>query len=575
MIRSYLTNQFYTAPTQTWASRAGFSLDKIIPQDAVDFRTLRDLKLLYILSRRDPLCWRITKMIPALLVARGFKIIPQSPEAYKAIKKFLLGIHRADPVTAMLVGLRELAEDAVWSGNGWWERKYSEEWNYKDGPFGIEGNDFIGLKKIHPLTFDFKRNAYEEIEIDDEGDFGPAGDFLAYTQQYTVKKFQMKKDVDKRRICHLKFNSIGDEPWGVSDLEPIYKTRHRGANIEDGIAQGAFRHGVPFLDITVGDDAHPPDPEMLSKAAEEVKGSSYMSEYVHPPWFKTNMFEQFSLARSRGMLDPYLDLVSAATGLPKSLLMGTGEGTNKATVRELVNLLQPIVIAPRQQALKLFLESQIFAPLMEHNKIEGLPYVQWNELFPTDYSLADKLKVLSEITIEGKPLITWTEAREIAKLPAQEEGTFFTLSRQHLSAGKRGVNVPAPHGNLIHEGLKDALLTIKDEPAFHDSSLILLEGGKAYGEIVLKSPREIDMAGFKKYQSSHRVSDDEREKWFGSASRFYLWPIKIIKMYKPSGIRAAPGIPRPEDNQFLSNVNFYNQNLISIEHGGRLEPHGK
>ena len=428
MIRQYLASG-YSTPSSNLRSYAGYSTEKII-KDKYDFRRLKDKQLLYILARRDPFGQRIIKSKAALALARGFKIIPQSDASYKIIKDFLFKLHKADPITALLDRTRELTEDALWSGWGFWERLYDKQWDHKTGPKG----KFVGLRKLHPLNMDLKRDLAGNVLFDEDGSYGTPGEFLSYT--WYTEDFQKCKDIDKRRIACLKFNTLGDEFIGISDLEPIYKTRQRGMSIEDGIAQGAFRHGVPFLDVAVGDDQHPPDKEMIETVQEEVADSSYMSEFVHPPWIKTQMFEQFSLARSRGMLDPYIELVATSTGIPRSVMTGSGEGTNKATVRELVNLLQPMVIMPMQIKIKLFLEEQIFAPLMEQNHIDEVPIVQLNELFPTDYSLADKLKMMSETMLENKPLISWAEAREIAKLPSAEPGTLYTLSRQELSKKK-------------------------------------------------------------------------------------------------------------------------------------------
>ncbi|KKL55599.1 hypothetical protein LCGC14_2253780, partial [marine sediment metagenome] len=406
MIREYLSTTLaavQSAPTATVGSRTGYSYDKIIREDAIDFRTLEGKKILYILYRRDPTSWRVVNALTALTMARGFKIIPQSEKARDVIKEFLFNLHPTDPINALMVWLHKIATDASWSGCGWEEYKFKKKFTEEtQNPY--VGNGIVGLKRVHPLTIDYKREVNGDIMLDTEGWFGPEDEFLAYTQ--TLEDSQKTRDIDKRRLMHLTFHNIGDELQGVSDLESIYKTRHRAGNIEDGIAQGAFRHGVPFLDVVVGDDAHPPDVGMMEKAKEEVKGSSYMSEFVHPPWYKVKMFEQFSLAKSGGMLEPFLNLVTTATGLPQPILTGSGEGTNKATVKELVAMLPDLVIIPRQRALKLFLENQLLAPLMLMNKIDEVPFIQWNEMFPVDATYAQRLKLLSEILIENKPVIS-------------------------------------------------------------------------------------------------------------------------------------------------------------------------
>lgn len=437
MIRSYLNYSSYinSAPSQTFGSRAGYDLDKISPDDKVDFRTLAGRKRLYALYRRDPMSWRICNMTAALCVARGFKIIPPSQKSRDVLKQFLVSLHKTDPVNALLNKIASITVDAAWSGQGWRERLYSKQWTQNDDPLKVKGNNIVGLKSIHPMCMDFKRDHSGHILLDEDGQFGCPGEFLGYTE--TSEDGLNVRDIDKRRICHLTLHNIGDEILGIPILEPLYKTRHRGMSIEDGIAQGAYRHGVPFLDLTVGDDQHPADKEMLDNVSEQAAGSNYMSEFVHPPWIKVNMFEQFSLARSRGMLDPYVELCATGSGFPRSVLTGSGEGTNKATVSVLLNVMQPAVISPLQQKLKLFIEDQLFAPLMAINgMLDEIPYVQWNETFPTDYNIAANVKLLSEVIVEGKQLFSYAEAREMLRLPSAENNTFYSLSKQELSKRK-------------------------------------------------------------------------------------------------------------------------------------------
>lgn len=569
MIREYLSSYVPVAkaPTQTIGSQAGYTLDKIIPEDKVDFRTLKDKLLLYILYRRDTISKRAVDVLAALSVARGFKIIPPNPKAASVIKKFLWKFHRTDPINALMVYLRNISEDAGWAGDGMWEREYSKEWTEFDNPMEVEDNEIVGLKKTHPLTMDFKRAVNGEILLDVDGDFGPKNEFLAYTQ--TLEKYMKKKDIDKRRIMHLRFNTIGDELQGISDLEAIYKTRHRGMSIEDGIAQGAFRHGVPFLDITVGDAEHLPDKEMMDNAREEVKGSSYMSEYVHPPWFKTNMFEQFSLAKSEGMMAPFITLAAAGVGIPESVLLGSGEGVNKATIKELIGLLPDLVIKPRQRVLKLFLEDQLFAPLMAMNKIEEIPYLQWNEFLPIETSFANQLNILTKIVIDNKNLLSWEEAREMMKLPSEEKNTIYSLSRQFLSTGTRGILLVEPHGKLIHEGLKKTVLTKKNFSGMVDIPLILISGSKAFGKIKLGKPKQIDEKEFENTMTSHRVSREEADKWWPDWKNLSHYPIEIIEMFKKTKpVKVPQGIQK-----FISNVEFLNEDYqepINVEEGGFL-----
>ena len=525
--------------TETTYSQAAYGRELLTAEDEVNFKTLRDRKLLYILYRRDPICNKVINTRASLAVARGFKIISRDDEERKIIKNFIKGFHRTDPVTALIDRLRNLSIDTGWAGDGWWERVYNE--NNAD-------KKMISVAPIHPLTMDYKRNAQGEILFDDEGDFGKRGEFLSYYE----KVEQRERDIDKNRVAHSVFNQIGDELLGMSDLEPIYKTTHRRMSIEDGIAQGAFRHGVPFLDVTVGDPGHPPTKEMMDTARDEVRGSSYLSEYVHPPWYKVNMFEQFSLGKSAKILDPFYALTAGNSGIPIFVLLGTGEKLNKATAEKLIDMLPPLVIDPMQAKLKLFLEDQIFAPLLESHGIkEPSAQIQWNEVFPANQSFTDKIKTLATITIQGKPLISWIEAREMLKLPSPEAGSISKLSRQNLSE-MQAIYLTHPHGSLIHKGMKKAIVKSRLFESMINKPLLLVSKDTAYGKISLQKPKLIDLEEFKKTFAKHRVSEKERLEWWADREELYLYPFKIIKMFQtPKKVNIPHGV-----QTFIKSVNL-------------------
>ena len=97
-----------------------------------------------------------------------------------------------------------------------------------------------------------------------------------------------------------------------------------------------------------------------------------------------------------------------------------------------------MVIEHVQQRLKLFLEEEILSPLLHSYKIEEPAMVQWNETFDREEVFATKLQTLAGIEIEGKPIITWEEAREMLRLPSPQEGL---VSRHYSqSSSKEGAS---------------------------------------------------------------------------------------------------------------------------------------
>jgi hypothetical protein len=526
----------------TFYSKVAFSSDRIQAEDVVNFKNFQGKMLLYILYRREPKIFRALNARANLAVSRGFKIIPKNDKQKKIVKNFLSKLHPTDPVTYLVDMFRRLSIDTDWSGTGFWEKIYSKN------------AELIGFDIVHPLHMDFKRDTRGNIIF-----FGN----LPYAWHQKVDN--RERDVELHRIASLKYNLVGDEFLGMSTIEPMFNSSHRLLNIEEGIAQGVFRHGTPLHDITVGDESHSPNPEMLDAASQEVKGIGYMTEYIHPPWYRVQLIESFSLGKASKYVDPFIDNLVAATGIPRFIILGKGESTNKAVATQILRAIN-MTIEPLQQKLKLFFEKEILLPLMDFYGEKSCPFIQWNEILPEEQSdPIKKLDLLTKMAVGGKPLITWNEAREIAKLPSGKKNQFEELTQKskdksetsNISSGKQGIYLTPPHGRLIQEGDKRAILTSKKYSNIVGKHLILISDaengeGNAYGIIKLSDPETISWNEFKDYAMLHRVSFDEAKKWWPNAEFLYFYNIRPVKFYDSlKRVNVPKGVQK-----FIKNVEF-------------------
>lgn len=228
--------------------------------------------------------------------------------------------------------------------------------------------------------------------------------------------------------------------------------------------------------------------------------------------------------------------------------------TNKAVAQQILRGLN-MTIEPLQQSLKLMFEKEVLYPLMKFNNIKGCPYIQWNEILPEESTdPVKKLELLSKIAINNRPLITWGEAREIAKLPSLKPGEIEELSM----SSKPGLYLTSPHARLLQEGEKRSIVTKKKYPHVAGKHFILIsdakaEKGNAYGIIKLLDPKSISLEEFTAARMRHRITDEEREKWWPGAKVLYIYDVIPVTFYRElKKVHVPRGIQKfVKDVQFI------------------------
>ena len=392
-------------------SKASIDLTEIAFTDITYFQKAEGKKLLEVMYRNN---WAVKKAINVranLLSFRGLKIVCKSDEAKNVIDEFLKHMHPTRPMLALQNSFRNRSINCDIFGNAFDELIYLPKGTPEAPADPKKAKDLIGFTPVHPINIDFKRDE--------------TGQNIAFKENSNIPEgWTFKKDPTSvssitlpiGKIAHLKYNVIGDELLGMSSIEPIYKTGERLMKIEEGITQGILTHGNPLHDVIVGDESHPPTKKMIDSVSEEVSGLNTKSEYVHPPWIRVGQIESFSLGKSPNYMQPLITAISANFEVPEFILLGRGEGTNKATAQAMINFIHQ-TIEPLQQAQALYFEEQILAPLMKIKGIKEIPMIEWNEILPSDpIELATAIKTLSETIIEDKVIITFEEARELLNL---------------------------------------------------------------------------------------------------------------------------------------------------------------
>ncbi len=432
-----LTNAIEKKNALTTFSVASSDSSEIAFTDSTYFQKAAGKKQLEILYRNSWACFKAVNVRANLMSGRGLKIVCKSDKAKKVVDDFLRLMHPTRPMLALQNSFRNRSINADIFGNAYDELLFDPAGTRDNPADPKKAKKLLGFTAIHPINLDYQRDqGGDKIEFENRVPKGwvfsedPTG---ATTDENSIK-------LPLGRVAHLKYNTVGDELLGISILEPIFKTAERLMKIEEGITQGILTHGNPLHDVIVGDESHPPTKKMIDSVANQVKGLNTKSEYVHPPWIRVGQIEAFSLGKAPNYMQPFITAIAAATQVPEFLLLGRGEGTNKATAQAMIDFIHQ-TIEPLQQAQALYFEEQILAPLMKLNNIDEVPTIEWNEILPknpTDY--ADIVKTLTESLIDEKQILSIEEARELAGLGKnvdyKKSDTSGTLTSVIVKPGK-------------------------------------------------------------------------------------------------------------------------------------------
>jgi hypothetical protein len=377
-----------------------------------------DYKKYELAIRRHPLVARAVDLRASLVLGKGFKIVCDDKKSLDCVNDFILKVnHNVKNGSRFNFFMKQLVKDADAFGNSWQELIFNS--STKQG---------MDLKRIHPVTFDFKRGNDEKIIVDDFGN-PVAGAWKNEDGGYSPT------DIPLDAIIHHAHNFLGDEILGISMLEPCYQTLSRLMNIEEGIAESILRHGFPIYDIEIG-GVGPYDKlgeDEFSAIEEQMKGLNERSELTHGPNVKTKILESQRTSNMRSYPDHFVEMVCSNFGLPKWLLLAAGDIVSRAAAQEMTKLI-PATIEPLQEALKFTLEDQLFRKVIEAAGLSDVPTIEFEDMIPVDiYRAARGISTAAGVNISGQPLITIDEARRMLKIPQPKAAATLPIN-QKMSA---------------------------------------------------------------------------------------------------------------------------------------------
>lgn len=262
---------------------------------------------------------------------------------------------------------------------------YGQSWVEKI-PAKRDPDKIVDLQLIDPKKMDYGKDSENKIALDSFGN--PVGYVETLPVEYTIDKTQtpikpVTLDSNQiffkpEQIAHFKLYTVGDAFYPIGIIEPTYRTVVRKLNMEQALANSVDRNGFPRLLVEIGDDNHEPTEEMIKKAVERIRDLNYMGVIGHPYWMKTKMIEASNPEKLQQHLEYYIDQISTGTGLPKALVTGVGEETNRSTLNRQESLAKLTLKDIIRRTVKV-LEKDIVLPVAKSNGVNPVKFL-WGEI---------------------------------------------------------------------------------------------------------------------------------------------------------------------------------------------------
>lgn len=227
------------------------------------------------------------------------------------------------------------------------------------------------LKHVNAINFGFLTEEKDETKII----LGPDGTPKAYMLKYKDKDGkEQRKEIKKNKIVHLKFNTFGDEFYGISSIQPVYNTAIRLMNMEHAAAEAAVKTANPTWVV----ETETKSPQDLARWASILGRISAKEVVFLPMGVKPSLMSPGNQNFS-AYSDYFLNAVVADLGVPKSILTGSSDagGGNRATIQTLSRHFYSIIRTNQR-----YMEASINKIFEHYGKMAGFtaPKLQFNDV---------------------------------------------------------------------------------------------------------------------------------------------------------------------------------------------------
>lgn len=302
-------------------------------QEKLDKKTLKEI------WEKEVLVYRGI-MLNKNFITSGMKIYSDDP-------KVMADLSIIDGNTSLLKFTDKLIRDTYIFGTSFVEYLYTKD-----------KKRITGLWNMDPVRVDFARDNTGKILVDSVGrpkkyieqtTYGSATDSDEYGR--------IGKLYGTDKVTHFVFEELPGTIEGISALEPAYKNIQNKWLSEDGLGEAIKKFGVPIWVISIGDERHTVTRDALKKIKNDMVGITKKNVIVTPNWQKIELMQPKNIPDLSKNLDYYVNQICIALGIPRALLLETGEDTNRATLRQQIRLYISELENKREQIKQFFIKT--------------------------------------------------------------------------------------------------------------------------------------------------------------------------------------------------------------------------
>lgn len=344
----------------------------------------QSLELVYL---TEPTIFNGINKIAQLIMAVGYHLIGDD-ESVKFFTKFFDGIGSNGGELEWNELLSAIFRQQFIYGEAWTELIPAEN----------DRSRIVDLGLIDPKKMDYAKDGNEEIILD--GDQNPVGYVETLPYGFSVNGIHNPPETvsleshqiffPPETIAHYKLYTVGDLFYGIGLIEPCYDTAIRKIDLEKALANSVRRDGFPLKYAKVGNERFIPTDEVLQKTVEKLKGMDYRDVVVYPDWIEFGYVQSKSPEKLQEHLNYYTEEITTCMGMPKAIITGVGEATNRSTLNRQEAVAKQTLKDFVRRTLRV-INKKIIVPVAESNNVTPVKIV-WGEISIEDLNgKADRL----------------------------------------------------------------------------------------------------------------------------------------------------------------------------------------